>query len=85
MGAMKLISVTEANQSFSRLIRELEESGEGFVILRRGKPVARLIPDTDDRLNDPIWRAAYDRMMARLEQGASLGGLRAGRDELHER
>ena len=29
--------------------------------------------------------AVYDRMMARLEEGASLGGLKFDREEIHER
>jgi prevent-host-death family protein len=82
---MKIITVTEANQSFSKLIRELEQDGEGYVILRRGRPVARLIPGKDEHLADPVWQGAYTRMMARLQEGASLGGLRINRDELHER
>lgn len=82
---MKVISVTEANQSFSKLIRNLEQDGEGYVILRRGKPVARLIPDTNDRLTDPVWQDAFTRMMTRLHDGASLDGLRIERDELYER
>jgi antitoxin (DNA-binding transcriptional repressor) of toxin-antitoxin stability system len=29
---MKTVSMTEANQRFSRLIREMEVSGEGYII-----------------------------------------------------
>lgn len=82
---MKTVSMTEANQRFSRLIREMENSGEGYIIQRRGKVIARLIPASDDRMKDPEWRAAYERMMQHMEKGANLGGLRVTRDELYDR
>ena len=61
---MKTISVSEANQQFSRLVREMEVSGEGYIIQRRGKTIARLIPASDDKMKDPEWRAAYERLGA---------------------
>jgi prevent-host-death family protein len=82
---MKTITATEANQAFSRLLREMEDDGEGYVILRRGRPIARLLPEKGDKMSDPEWRAAYERMMTRLQKGAHLGGLRVNRDELYER
>jgi prevent-host-death family protein len=82
---MKTITVTEANQAFSRLLREMEKDGEGYVILRRGRPIARLLPERGDKMSDPEWRAAYERMMAHLRKGAHLVGLRVNRDDLYER
>ena len=38
-----------------------------------------------DKTADPEWAAAYKRMMARLEEGASLGGLRVEREEFYDR
>ncbi len=81
---MRTVSLMAANQQFSRLVREVER-GEDFLITRRGRPVARLVPHTADRTADPEWAAAHRRMMARLKEGASLGGLRIGRDELYDR
>ena len=81
---MRTVSLMIANQQFSRLMREVE-SGEDIVITRRGRPVARLVPHREDKTADPEWAAAYERMMARLEQGASLGGLRVRRDEIYDR
>lgn len=81
---MRMVSLMTANQQFSRLIREVE-SGEDIVITRRGRPVARLVPHREDKTADPEWAAAYERMMARLEEGASLGGLRVRRDDIYDR
>ena len=84
-GVLRPVSLKEANQQFSRLIREVE-GGEGFVITRRGRPVARIIPHEEDRMQDPVWVAAYERMKIRLLEGASLGGLGIeDRDALHDR
>lgn len=81
---MGTVSLQQANQQFSKLIASVEK-GETFVITRHGKPVARLVPHEHDKTHDPEWLAAYRRMMARLEQGAPLGGLRIDRNELYDR
>ena len=81
---MRTVSLTTANQELSKLIKDVE-LGEGFLITRRGRPIARLVPHAADKADDPAWAAAHRRMMARLEEGASLGGLRIERDELYER
>lgn len=82
---MKTVTVTEANQEFSRIIKDLEECGESYVILRRGRPVARLVPHGENKMENAEWRAAYDGMMAHLKQGAHLGGLKINRDDLYDR
>ena len=46
-----------ANQEFSKLVREVER-GEGFLITRRGRPVAKLVPHSADKDADPEWAAA---------------------------
>ena len=62
---MKPVSVSEARKQFSRLLARVE-SGEEVVILRRGKPVARLVavstrPRRPGRLKGKIWIApAFD-------------------------
>ena len=81
---MRTVSLMTANQEFSKLIRDVEH-GEGFLITRRGRPVAKLLPHTADKSADPEWAAAHKRMMARLEEGASLGGLRVEREDLYDR
>ncbi len=73
-----------ANQQLSRLVRDVER-GQRFLITRRGRPVAELLPYAADRTKSPRWVAAYDRMMARLEAGVSLGGLKVDREAIHDR
>ena len=81
---MRIVSLMTANQEFSRLIKEVEQGGD-IVITRRGRPIARLVPHTADKTADPEWAAAHARMMAQLEEGAPLGGLRVEREELYDR
>ena len=81
---MRHVPLMTANQEFSRLMKEVEQ-GEGFLITRRGRPIAMLVPHTADKMADPDWAAAYRRMMARLDEGAPLGGLRVEREELYDR
>jgi prevent-host-death family protein len=39
----RAISASEANQQFSRVLREVAE-GESYTVTSRGKPVARIVP-----------------------------------------
>lgn len=61
------------------------EQGESFAITRGGRPIAKLTPHCADRMAGPGWAAAYRGMMAFLDEGARLGGLRVNREEVHER
>jgi prevent-host-death family protein len=70
--AMIVRSVREANQNFSKLISDVEK-GEIVIITKNGKRVAEVRPVIEDRMQDPVWRAAYERMMARLHSKPSTG------------
>lgn len=39
----RAISASEANQHFSEMLRDVQQ-GEEFVVMSRGRPVARVIP-----------------------------------------
>ncbi len=82
---MKTISIREANRDFSKIIQALERTSESFVVTRRGTPVARIVPYTEDRTADPEWQAAYEQMKQIQNRGYRLGGLRISRDELYDR
>ncbi len=43
---MKELSATEAARNFSEVLDAVERDREEFVVLRKGKPVARLSPAT---------------------------------------
>ena len=79
---MRRVSLREANQNFSACIAEVE-SGERLVLLRRGKPVAEIIPYS--KRPDPKRLAAHRELMALLREGIPLGGVAPTRDEMHER
>jgi prevent-host-death family protein len=79
----KEVALRDANQQFAKYVRAVE-GGESFVITRRGKPVARLVPiEPGKRLLTPEQQAARQR--ARMERGIDMGGARFSRDELYER
>ena len=80
----KTVTLREANQSFSRCIREVE-SGEEFVITRNGVPVARLSPVSKRRVLTPEQQAALERLKAAMEKGWDLGAGPLDRDSLYER
>jgi prevent-host-death family protein len=44
MGDLKTINAREANQRFSELLSRVEKDGCGFLVTKRGRPVARLLP-----------------------------------------
>lgn len=81
---MRIVSLMKANQEFSKLVKEVER-GEGFLITRRGRPIAKLVPHTADKTTDPGWTSAYRRMMERLNEGVSLGGLKVDREDIYDR
>jgi prevent-host-death family protein len=80
---MRRVSLREANQNFSACIAEVE-AGERLILLRRGKPVAEIVPYTKKRL-DPKRAAAHRELMELLREGIPMGGVPPTRDEMHER
>jgi prevent-host-death family protein len=65
--AMITVAVSEARNQLSGLLDRVE-GGEVIIITRRGKPVARLVPDTC-LIGDPSQaQAAMQRMRARASQ-----------------
>jgi len=76
----KTISLRDANQGFSRCIREVQ-AGEEFVITRKGQPVARLIPVGGKRM----LTAEQETALARLADTSwPLNIGRFNRDEIYQ-
>ena len=79
------VSAREANQQFSRILRDVEAGAE-ILVTRRGQPVARIVPaqPPGDRQLTPEQEAALERTRRRLEKGWDLGGGKFNRDELYD-
>ena len=61
---MKTMNLRDANQQFSKLVREVEESGEAVTILRNGKPAVRVTAvETTPAERTPAQRAALARLL----------------------
>jgi prevent-host-death family protein len=80
------VSAREANQQFSRILRDVEAGAE-ILVTRRGQPVARIVPASPpsrERRLTPEQEAALERTRQRLEKGWDLGGGKFSRDELYD-
>ena len=87
---MKQVTLREANQQFSRLVREVEETGERVLVLRNGKPAVEIAPTRAKRALRELTaeqQAAFAAFVngATRHPGSSKGVRRWTRDELHER
>jgi prevent-host-death family protein len=81
----KEVALRDANQQFAKYVRAVE-AGESFVITRRGKPVARLLPiEPGKRILTPEQQAARQRALERMRRGWDLGSYKFNREELYER
>ena len=58
---MKTISFTEFRKNASSLITEVEH-GETLILLRRGKPIAEIVPFTDRAVQTPSWKRQRTRL-----------------------
>ncbi len=81
---MRRVSLREANQNFSSCVAEVE-AGESLILVRRGKPVARIVPFTEEEPRDPKHEAAVKKLAAFLKEGLDLGGIKVNREELYDR
>ena len=79
---MRSVTAREANQAFSRILKEAE-GGERVVITRRGQPVAVIAPYRAPNTRER--EQAIDHIVALMRRGLPIGGKRFTRDEMHER
>lgn len=86
---MKQVTLREANQQFSRLVREVEETGERVLVLRNGRPAVEIGPTTRRAIRTLTCeqQMAVDAFLkaARTRPAKSKGARTWTRDELHER
>ncbi len=70
---MTALSIREFNANVSKVLARVE-AGETVRLTKHGRPVVRLEPDRPrPQPGTPEWQAAYDRMMALMEKGFSVG------------
>jgi prevent-host-death family protein len=86
---MKTVNLRDANQQFSKLVRQVQESGETFVVVRNGEPAAQLGP-VQKKSGKRILSAHQQKALKALLQAArtSTGrseGTRWTREELYDR
>ena len=80
----KTITLRDANQGFSRCVREVE-AGEEFVITRNGKPVAKLTSvGGSKRVLTAQQEAARARALAVMKEGWPISAGPLNRDELYD-
>jgi prevent-host-death family protein len=70
---MRKVGAFEAKNTLGSLL-DLVEKGEEIVITRRGRRIARLVPDRDENDREKARKAA-DAILE-MSKGATLGGLK---------
>ena len=70
----------EAKTRLAELLREIE-AGAAFVITRRGRPVARLIPFEMDTPPSEDWREGFLRLRRNIGRGSTAAELRSWLEE----
>jgi prevent-host-death family protein len=88
---MKTLNLRDANQQFSKLVREIEATGEGVLVLRDGKPAIRMVP-AEDRSGRRRFSAERQKAIEELLESARNNPGRSDpsippltRDQMHER
>jgi prevent-host-death family protein len=79
---MKSITSTEANRSFSKLLGRAMK-GETVAITHRGRVVARIVPEADQR-EKARRDAAFGALLERLKKQPAMNLPRISREELYE-
>jgi prevent-host-death family protein len=77
---LRRVGAREANQQFSALLAAAENTGETIVITRRGKAVARLIPEPHAQRQGS---ESIDTLIDRYAR--PMGGGNFSREELYDR
>lgn len=65
---MSVMSIREFNSNVSKAVA-LVEAGETVDITKHGKVIAELRPKRASKLDDPVFRANWERMVAGMREG----------------
>ncbi len=79
---IRTVGAREANQQFSALLSAAEDRGETIVITRRGKAVARLIPEPVDSSDAAAKGARIRELLDRFSR--PMGGRSIDRESLYD-
>ena len=77
---MKQIQASQAKAQFAELLDQVER-GETVVITRRGKPIARLVREDDERRADALRAMAEIKELRKMAGRATVEEILAWRDE----
>lgn len=78
----KTITLRDANQQFSKIVREVEESGREYVVVRNGKPTVKITPvEQRPRKLTPEQEAALARLLDAKNHITMPKGYRFNRTE----
>ncbi len=77
-------NIRDVNQRLSHFI-EAAENGDEVIIMRRGKPVAKLASLNREPGLTAEQNVAKIRCLKRMKAGYHLGGKRLNRDQAHAR
>ena len=69
---MGVMSIREFNANMSKAFAKVE-AGEIIKVTRNGKVIAKVVPEYNNAMDDPEYRAKDERMMMLLREG--LPGL----------
>jgi antitoxin (DNA-binding transcriptional repressor) of toxin-antitoxin stability system len=72
--AMGVMSIREFNRNASAAFAKVE-AGESLDITKNGKVIAEIRPKRVNKMDDPEYRAKYEKMMALMREG--IPGLKA--------
>jgi prevent-host-death family protein len=78
----EIVSAADANRSFSSLLRGVQQ-GHTYVVTNHGKPVARIVPVTEDE-EEAIRERARAAHLERLRSQPAIDIGPWTRDELYE-
>jgi prevent-host-death family protein len=83
---MKEINVRDANQQFSKIVREVAESGESVLVLRNGERAVRIVPadDAGTRRLTPAQDEAKKRLMDPANHFALPPDWKFSREEMYD-
>lgn len=80
---MKLnVNMRDINHRFTHYINEVQEGNE-IIVIRRGQPVARIVPFNKSNKLSSEQKAALKRTLKRMTTGYHLGG-HFDRDSLYK-